>query len=89
MRARTFAFLGVHGQAVFVQPATGIVMVQTAVNEAASSRQDPLPGQERDAFWRGVLESLGPSPTEEAGSVPSSASVREKKWKATPDENGR
>jgi CubicO group peptidase (beta-lactamase class C family) len=61
MRERTFAFQGVHGQAVFVQPGSGIVMVQTAVVEAASGQQDPQPGQERDAFWRGVLQSLGAS----------------------------
>jgi CubicO group peptidase (beta-lactamase class C family) len=59
MRERSFALQGVHGQAVFVQPATGVVMVQTSVNEAASGAQDPLPFQERDAFWRGVLHSLG------------------------------
>jgi hypothetical protein len=34
-------------------------MVQAAVQEAASGRQDPQAAQERDAFWRGVLESLG------------------------------
>jgi CubicO group peptidase (beta-lactamase class C family) len=61
MRERTFAFQGVHGQAVFVQPSSGVVMVQTAANEAASGQQDPQPGQERDAFWRGVLQSLGGS----------------------------
>ncbi len=61
MRERAFAFQGIHGQAVFVQPATGIVMVQTAVNQAASGLQDPEPGRERDAFWRGVLRSLGGS----------------------------
>lgn len=60
-RERSFAFQGVHGQAVFVQPSSGIVMVQTAVNEFPSGQQDPLPGQERGAFWRGVLESLGGS----------------------------
>ena len=59
MRERTFGFQGVYGQAVFVQPASGIVMVQTAVFETASGQQNPLPGQERDAFWRGVLQSLG------------------------------
>jgi CubicO group peptidase (beta-lactamase class C family) len=59
MRERSFALQGVHGQAVFVQPASGIVMVQTAVNEAASGSQDPMPWQERDAFWRGALQSLG------------------------------
>jgi CubicO group peptidase (beta-lactamase class C family) len=59
MRERSFGMQGVHGQALFVQPASGIVMVQTAVNEAASGRQDAGPLQERDAFWRGVLRSLG------------------------------
>jgi CubicO group peptidase (beta-lactamase class C family) len=59
MQVRSFAFQGVHGQAVFVQPASGIVMVQAAANEAVSGQQDPQPGQERDAFWRGVLQSLG------------------------------
>jgi hypothetical protein len=58
MRERSVAFQGVHGQALFVQPASGIVMVQAALNQAASGQQDPLPGQERDAFWRGVLRSL-------------------------------
>jgi CubicO group peptidase (beta-lactamase class C family) len=60
-RERTFALQGVHGQAVFVQPASGIVMVHLAVEEAASARQDPLPNQERAALWRGVLQSLGGS----------------------------
>jgi CubicO group peptidase (beta-lactamase class C family) len=59
IRERTFALQGMYGQAVFVQPGSGIVMVQTAVNEAPSGRQDPLPGQERNAFWLGVLQSLG------------------------------
>jgi CubicO group peptidase (beta-lactamase class C family) len=59
LRDRTFGFQGVHGQSVFVQPSTGIVMVQTAVYEAASGHQDPAPYLERNAFWFGVLESLG------------------------------
>jgi CubicO group peptidase (beta-lactamase class C family) len=61
MRERSFALQGVHGQALFVQPASGIVMVQTAVYEAASGLQDPPPILERDALWRGVLQSLGGS----------------------------
>lgn len=59
MHQRTIAFQGVHGQAIFVQPSSGIVMVQTAVNQSASGLQDSPPVQERDAFWRGVLRSLG------------------------------
>ena len=64
LRERTFVLQGVHGQAVYVQPASGIVMVQTAAFEAASGRQDPQPPAERDAMWRGVLQSLGGSTAE-------------------------
>lgn len=61
LRERTFAMQGVHGQALYVQPSSGIVMVMTSVWEQASGRQDPQPYQERDALWRGVLRSLGGS----------------------------
>lgn len=57
-RTRTFAMFGVHGQAVFVQPSSGIVMVQTAVLAGAGVAQDPEAYAERIAFWRGVLQSL-------------------------------
>ncbi len=63
-KERTFAMQGIHGQTVYVQPATGLVMVLTSVWEAASGRQDLLPYQERDALWRGVLKSLGGSTLE-------------------------
>lgn len=56
MRERTFALLGIYGQAIFVQPSSGIVMVQTAATHEA---RDRAAGAERDALWRGVLESLG------------------------------
>jgi CubicO group peptidase (beta-lactamase class C family) len=59
LKERSFAFQGVHGQSIFVQPATGIVMVQTAVYAQASGQQDPEPYAERTAFWMGVLQSLG------------------------------
>ena len=59
LRERSFAFQGIHGQSIFVQPATGIVMVQTAVYAQASGAQDPESYAERTAFWMGVLESLG------------------------------
>ena len=64
MRERSFAMQGIHGQTLFVQPASGIVMVMTSVWEQASGRQDPQPGEERDALWRGVLRSLGGSTNE-------------------------
>jgi len=56
---RSFGMQGVHGQAVYVQPASGIVMVLTSVWQHPSSQQDPQPAQERAALWRGVLQSLG------------------------------
>lgn len=59
MRERSFGMQGIHGQTLFVQPASGIVLVMTSVWEQASGRQDPQPGEERDALWRGVLRSLG------------------------------
>lgn len=59
MRARTFAMQGIHGQAVYVQPSSGIVMVHTSVWEQASGKQNLQPYEERDALWRGVLNSLG------------------------------
>ncbi len=59
LRERTFVLQGIYGQAVFVQPASGIVLVVTSVWEAASGRPDPRPGEERNALWRGVLQSLG------------------------------
>lgn len=61
LRERSFAMHGIHGQSVYVQPSSGVVMVLTSAWEAASGRQDPAPFQERDALWRGVLQSLGGS----------------------------
>ncbi len=58
-KTRTFALQGIHGQTVYVQPASKIVMVQTAVHTAPSGRQDPRPYQFRQALWEGVLKSLG------------------------------
>ena len=58
-KERTFVMQGIHGQAVFVQPATGIVMVHTAVFKGASGALDPEAHAERQALWQGVLQSLG------------------------------
>lgn len=58
LHSRTFMLQGVHGQALLVQPESGIVVVQTAVFEAASGRDDPEPSRERGAFFSGVLRSL-------------------------------
>ena len=59
LKSRSFAMQGVHGQSVYVQPESGIVMVQTAVYAGASGALDPLAYAERSAFWMGVLQSLG------------------------------
>ena len=58
-RTRTFALQGIHGQTIYVQPESGIVMVQTAVFNKASGQQDAMPYRYRSAFWQGVLRSLG------------------------------
>ena len=59
LKERSFALQGIHGQAIFVQPRSGIVMVQTSVNDQASGGQDVRPYQYRNALWAGVLKSLG------------------------------
>jgi CubicO group peptidase (beta-lactamase class C family) len=61
LKERTFVMQGVYGQAVYVQPSSGIVMVQTAVWPNANGQQDPRPRVERNALWMGVLDSLGGS----------------------------
>ena len=58
-RTRTFALQGIHGQTIFVQPETQVVMVQTAVYTSASGKQDNKPYLLRQAMWEGVLRSLG------------------------------
>ena len=64
LKERTFAMQGIHGQTLYVQPSSGVVMVLTSVWESASGRQNAQPYEERDALWRGVLQSLGGSTLE-------------------------
>jgi CubicO group peptidase (beta-lactamase class C family) len=53
---RMFALLGVRGQAIFVDPTSGLVMVHTAVRKRPSGD----PGErEAVALWRGLVRSLG------------------------------
>lgn len=52
---RMFALLGVRGQALFVDPASRIVMVHTAVRKQA---RDPG-GREAVALWRSLVRELG------------------------------
>ena len=47
---RMFVLLGVHGQAIFVDPTSRLVMVQTAVYKEPG---DPI--REAYALWRGVV----------------------------------
>jgi CubicO group peptidase (beta-lactamase class C family) len=62
MKERSFVMQGIHGQHLYVQPASGIVMVVTSVWEQPSGWQDPGPWRETDALWAGVLGSLGGKP---------------------------
>ena len=55
---RRFALLGVYGQSIFVDPELKLVLVLTAAAKNAEVGKEPL-GRERDAFWRGVVESFG------------------------------
>src|SRR5882724_6610300 len=52
---RMFAFLGIRGQAIFVDPASRLVMVHTAVRKQAV---DPG-GREAIALWRSIVRELG------------------------------
>lgn len=54
---RMFALLGVSGQAIYVDPASGLVLVHTAVR----TRLDD-PNLEALALWRGILESIADRP---------------------------
>jgi len=55
---RRFAFMGVYGQMIFVDPEQKLVVVQTAANATAKAGQTSL-GREADAFWRGVVRYYG------------------------------
>ena len=53
---RMFALLGVRGQAILVDPTSGLVMVHTAVRKRPSGD----PGErEAVALWRGLVRDLG------------------------------
>jgi hypothetical protein len=49
-----FALVGVHGQAIYVDPASRLVMVHTAVRERADD-----PNEETIALWLRVVDVLG------------------------------
>lgn len=54
---RSFALLGVFGQAIFVDPTRRIVMVHLAATGTATTAGTAL-ARERRALWQGVLRSL-------------------------------
>ena len=51
---RMFALIGVHGQAIYIDPTSRLVLVQTAVR-----LQFDDPNKETLALWQGILDSLG------------------------------
>lgn len=65
---RRFALLGVHGQAIFVDPARRLVMVHLAASSAARVGTVSL-ARERMALWQGVLRSVAQPPSA-PGSAP-------------------
>ncbi len=55
-----FALLGVHGQAIFVDPRLKLVVVHLAVGQDASGDASGHHlGAEREALWRGILAHYG------------------------------
>lgn len=51
---RQFVLLGIHGQAIFVDPGLKLAMVHLAANGSAATTRTTLP-RERLALWRGVV----------------------------------
>lgn len=62
MKKRTFAMQGIYGQTIYVQPESGIVMVQTSAYDNASG--DSMNRQKID-FWKTILNQLGGDSTEQ------------------------
>lgn len=59
-QARRFVLLGVHGQAIYVDPQSRLTMVHLAVGQDASGDASGAHlGAEREALWRGVVEKFG------------------------------
>ena len=51
---RMFALLGLHGQAIYVDPSSRLVMVETAVNKDTSASR-----AESVALWQAIVKQLG------------------------------
>jgi hypothetical protein len=56
MEVRAFGLIGIYGQSLFVQPASGIVMVETGVYDMPSD-QHAL--RKKMQLWKFTLDSLG------------------------------
>lgn len=57
---RSFVLLGVHGQAIYVDPLLKLVLVNLAVGEdARGDASGAHLARERDALWRGVVAHYG------------------------------
>ena len=55
-----FVLLGIHGQAIYVDPQSRLTMVHLAVGQdAAGDASGAHLGAEREALWRGVVEQFG------------------------------
>jgi CubicO group peptidase (beta-lactamase class C family) len=54
---RMFALIGVHGQAIYVDPASRLVLVHTAVRKQVTD-----PNKETLALWKTIVELLGTGP---------------------------
>lgn len=55
---RQFWLRGIHGQSIYVQADTGLVMIHTAAFPQASSRMDSAPYDEMLSLWQGVVKSF-------------------------------
>ena len=56
---RQFYLRGVHGQSIYVQAESGLVMVHTAAFAQPSARMDSAPYDEMLNLWNGVVKSIG------------------------------
>lgn len=58
-KGRQFSLRGVHGQSIYVQAQSGLVMVHTAAFSQPSARMESAPYDEMLSLWRGVVKSFG------------------------------
>lgn len=58
-KGKQFYLRGVHGQSIYVQAESGLVMVHTAAFSQPSARIDSAPYDEMLSLWKGVVKSIG------------------------------